>query len=75
MKEIENSYEKHLSLESLEHSDVLFMQHARGFSIDLCPQGGIITYLESNVLCDIYSKHDEEVPFYKKLLNCKLVEI
>jgi len=51
--EVSRLYHNHLVLESVEHSDVLFMQFREQFS-DTCPIGGNYGLVDGEVVCDLH---------------------
>jgi prepilin-type N-terminal cleavage/methylation domain-containing protein len=67
---IERAYEAYLTLEALEHSELLFNLYIIKNNYDICPEGGVISYLDGEVHCSINNpssgseeEEDEEVPF------------
>lgn len=64
--ELEKQYERHLHLDGIEHSDVVFVQFLMGFGEKVCPLDGVIRYVDSEVHCSIHSEiadDDDGVPF------------
>jgi prepilin-type N-terminal cleavage/methylation domain-containing protein len=43
--ELENQYGRHLLLEDVEHSDVVFASFLSEFGSEVCPVGGVVPYL------------------------------
>jgi prepilin-type N-terminal cleavage/methylation domain-containing protein len=43
--ELENQYGRHLLLEDVEHSDVVFVAFVSEFGSEVCPVGGVVLYL------------------------------
>lgn len=69
-KAIERAYEAYLLMEELEHTNELFNQYLQENGKNICPEGGVLSYLEDEVHCSIHNpvgeSGDEEegpVPF------------
>ena len=70
--ELERFYERGLVLNGLDHKPELFGQTLLEFGEEVCPDGGVISYLDGDVDCSVHSdseiSEDEEddngdVPF------------
>lgn len=59
-KIVERMYEVHLTIENIYHSDTLFSKTLDEFEGDLCPDDGIYTYEDGEVLCNVHSVESEE---------------
>jgi hypothetical protein len=56
--ELERQYRDHLSLEDVEHSEMIFASYLKEFNSDVCPVGGTIIYTDGHI---DYSVHDKEI--------------
>lgn len=68
--ELVRSYERNLTLEDKVHNELLFAMHVREFGERICPENGVITYVDGEVNCSVHTVNDheedeeaEEVPF------------
>ncbi|MFA9396922.1 MAG: prepilin-type N-terminal cleavage/methylation domain-containing protein [Clostridiaceae bacterium] len=70
--QIERDYELYLTINGLEHSDILFDKFLDKYEKTICSDHGDITYVNGKVKCSIHSAEDkneiedddsEEVPF------------
>ncbi|WP_247747104.1 prepilin-type N-terminal cleavage/methylation domain-containing protein [Alkalihalobacillus sp. BA299] len=67
--QFEKEYVKHLTIESVDHSDVFFAQFLESYNYDLCDEDCNLTYIDGIVLCsdssgdDGDTEKDEGVPF------------
>lgn len=58
---VERMYEMHLTLNSIEHSDVVFTQHLLEYGEGICPEDGVFSYVDGEVQCSVHSNDDEEI--------------
>lgn len=58
---VERMYEMHLTLNSIEHSDVVFTQHLLEYGKDICPEDGVFSYVDGEVQCSVHSNGDEDI--------------
>lgn len=58
---VEKMYEMQLTLNSIEHSDVIFSQHLLEYGDDICPDDGVFSYVDGEVQCSVHSNGDGEV--------------
>lgn len=56
--ELERKYEMGLSLEVKDHSDVIFSSFLNEFGESVCPEHGVIRYVDGKVLCSVHSEQD-----------------
>lgn len=70
--QLERMYETYLTMEELEHSEVLFTQYLHEYGKNICPGHGDINYVDGKVQCSKHDrdegsgsddKEDESVPF------------
>ncbi|AST93641.1 hypothetical protein BC6307_21420 [Sutcliffiella cohnii] len=70
--EVQNHYERILVLEGVDHQEAKFEQFLLEYDQEICPVGGIVTYVEGEVECSVHGdngkNHEEdenvdEVPF------------
>ncbi|MFY3790524.1 prepilin-type N-terminal cleavage/methylation domain-containing protein [Ureibacillus sp. MALMAid1270] len=69
--ELEKSYELHLTVESLEHQEILFMEHLFKFHTSICPVNGVITFKDGHVLCSVHSDQELDEDQMKRCLIYK----
>ncbi|WP_198508212.1 type IV pilin protein [Bacillus alkalisoli] len=70
--ELKRYYEREFVLSGLEHKPELFEQSMMEFGEEVCPVGGVITYVDGNVLCSEHSDagagddedDDGDVPYF-----------
>ena len=65
-EQVERAYEAYLVLENIENSGVVFEEFMKEYGINLCPEHGIVTYVDGSVKCSVHTKdesEDDEVPF------------
>ena len=66
-KIVERSYEAYLVSEDLNHTEILFNQYIIENFNELCPDEGLISYIDGEVYCSIHKPieetDDEEIPF------------
>lgn len=55
---VERMYEMHLTLNSIEHSDVIFTQHLLEYGEGICPEDGVFSYVDGEVQCSVHSNGD-----------------
>lgn len=54
VQELERYYEAYLALESIEHSDAVFVQYLNDYGEDICPIDGEISYGDGKVECSLH---------------------
>ncbi|MFK4998699.1 type II secretion system protein [Bacillus sp. N9] len=59
-KELEKKYEEHLILDGREHTGPGFAQFIHRFSGEICPVGGVVSYINGTVYCDVHSHEGNE---------------
>lgn len=59
VRELERKYETHLLLESMEHSDVTFVQYFGDYDEIVCPVDGEIKYVDGRVQCSLHLRDGE----------------
>ena len=59
-KIVERMYEMHLTIENIDHSDTLFSKTVDEFEGHLCPDDGIYTYEDDEVLCSVHTVESDE---------------
>lgn len=57
---IERMYYTHLFMENIEHTEVVFTQYLQEYGEDLCPDGGVISYVVGKVLCSVHPRGDND---------------
>lgn len=57
--QIERMYETYLGTEGIEHSDIVFEEFLQEQGKIVCPEHGVITYVDGNVCCSKHSKEDK----------------
>ncbi|WP_096156432.1 pilus assembly FimT family protein [Bacillus sp. FJAT-45066] len=67
--ELKRYYERELVLVGLKHKPEIFEQSMMEFGEEICPVGGVISYLDGDVLCSEHSDADsgdenEDVPYF-----------
>jgi hypothetical protein len=58
--ELENQYRSHLALEGVEHSDMVFTSFLIEFGFEVCPVGGVVTFLDGHVDCSVHSDEEDQ---------------
>jgi len=58
--ELEESYEMELTLENLVNNEKLFTMYVREFGEQICPENGVITYVDGEVNCSVHTVNDHE---------------
>ncbi|PMC37353.1 hypothetical protein CJ195_11365 [Bacillus sp. UMB0899] len=60
--QLERDYEVHLMIESKEHSDVAFSGYFLRYEAKVCPEFGVINYVDGEVHCSVHDhiESDEE---------------
>lgn len=66
--QIEKMYEMYLEIEGIEHTDVGFEEFVRDNGMDICPEHGVITYVDGMLKCSVHvgeddSEGDGDVPY------------
>lgn len=67
--QLERMYQVHLESQNIEHTDAVFEQFLQEYDENICPDYGIITYVEGQIECSVHTGNDstenngEEVPF------------
>ncbi|GLB58988.1 type II secretion system protein [Cytobacillus sp. NCCP-133] len=56
VSEVERHYEAYLELESVEHSNAVFVQYLHSYDGEICPEGGVISYVDERVQCSLHSE-------------------
>ncbi|TDL78999.1 type II secretion system protein [Peribacillus frigoritolerans] len=73
--EFENGYRNHLTLEDVEHSEVLFGRYLTQIGSEVCPVGGEIAYSDGHVDCSVHGEEVEEEEGLGEMmvgiLNCR----
>jgi prepilin-type N-terminal cleavage/methylation domain-containing protein len=55
---IERVYEAYLiTLEELEHSELFFSMYMIKNNYDICPDGGVISYVDGEIHCSIHNEY------------------
>lgn len=63
MIEVERAYESQLALNASMHNDVHVKELLLTFGQKLCPDDGVLSYVDSHVICSIHSDdHESEQP-------------
>jgi Tfp pilus assembly protein PilE len=57
--QLERMYETYLDLESIEHSDVVFVQYLQDYGQEICPEHGDISYVDGEVHCSLHPGDNE----------------
>nr|WP_307990888.1 type II secretion system protein [uncultured Niameybacter sp.] len=61
--ECERVYESNLILENKQHEEITFTQYMLEDGEQVCPLGGVITYVDDKVVCSIQEKGEtSEIP-------------
>ncbi|MBW3110304.1 type II secretion system GspH family protein [Bacillus sp. MCCB 382] len=58
--ELEKQYGAHLTLVDADHSDAVFNDFLTENGSELCPVGGVITYLDGVVECSVHGEDIDE---------------
>ncbi len=56
--QLEKTYEAHLSLENIKHSEASFINHLQKYGQDICSEGDDIRYRNEKVVCIVHSVDD-----------------
>jgi hypothetical protein len=58
-------YEMDLVIENAEHTEVNFEQFVQAQGKDICPEHGVITYLDGKAQCSAHTEENDEgnVPY------------
>nr|WP_315362820.1 prepilin-type N-terminal cleavage/methylation domain-containing protein [Cytobacillus firmus] len=56
VSEVERHYEAYLKLDSVEHSDVVFVEYLSSYDGGVCPSDGVISYVDERVECSLHSE-------------------
>ncbi|MFE8701759.1 hypothetical protein ACFYKX_14245 [Cytobacillus sp. FJAT-54145] len=59
--QLERKYETYLDLEDVEHSGSRFTQYLNDYDEEICPEEGIISYVEEQVECSLHSKEIQDI--------------
>jgi len=57
---LEEGYNYYLMENSLEHTEILFIQYMQSFQSEICPSMGVITYTDGKVRCSLHSEEDDD---------------
>jgi prepilin-type N-terminal cleavage/methylation domain-containing protein len=60
LKQLEIMYGTYLTLESVDHAEVVFAQYMEGYAERICPNNGDITYVDGRIRCSLHAGGDEE---------------
>lgn len=60
--QVERIYEIYLETEDIEHTEGVFEEFLKVYGKDLCPQHGVLIYVDGRVKCSEHTEEDE-VPF------------
>ncbi|MGH4118100.1 prepilin-type N-terminal cleavage/methylation domain-containing protein [Clostridium sp.] len=58
--QLERMYEMHFEAKGIEHTDVVFEQFVQGQGKEICPEHGVITYVDEKVRCSAHTKENDE---------------
>jgi len=57
--QVERMYEMYLGMGNIEHMDVGFEEFLQENGKDICPEHGVITYVEGKVQCSVHVDEDD----------------
>ena len=57
--QVERMYEMHLELEGIEHEDGVFEEFLVGYDRDMCPEHGVIGYVDGKVRCGVHTVDED----------------
>jgi type II secretory pathway pseudopilin PulG len=55
---LERMYVAYLELEGIEHSNVIFVQYQQDYGEDICPENGVISYVDEAIRCSLHPGDD-----------------
>lgn len=61
--QLERMYEIYLEVEGIVHSDGVFEEFLKDYGKDLCPEHGVLIYVDGKVKCSKHSEEEGDVPF------------
>lgn len=66
--QLERMYEMHLARENVEHTEIIFEQFVQAQGKDICPEHGVINYVDGKVKCSAHAEEidesgDDDVPY------------
>lgn len=61
--QLERMYDMHLEVEDLEHTNTIFDRFMQKNGKGICPEHGVVTYVDGKVKCSVHTIDDEELPF------------